>query len=140
MLAQRLRHVEMVQHIVGRIGFQVALRQSIEKRFHSLARSWRQRAQVNNLLVMYISVRVQALVNIATQLVRGGNVELPNIFSLPWRQRVRINGFDVRVSKQAEHLKPLGGSNFFGEYSHGGRIEDIAAKRRRHFEMIANQK
>ncbi len=75
-----------------------------------------------------VSIDVQALVDIAQQIICRADVELPDIFSFPGSERFGINGFDVGVGEQAKHLEAFGRFEFFAEGFHGIGIENIAAQ------------
>src|SRR5579863_3485240 len=118
----------MMQHFVRRISSQVALRQTLQERFYFLTCSRGQNVQAGNFLVIEIGARVKPLVHVAIELIRGGNVKLPNVLRFPCSQRVGTNRLDVGVGEEAKHLQPLWSFYFLGKGSDGRRIENIAAE------------
>ena len=44
-------------------------------------------------------------IDAAVEEIRRGDVELPEIFGLPWSQRVGRDGLDVRIRQQGQHFE-----------------------------------
>ena len=82
---------------------------------------------------------MHALVGGAVEIVRGGNVDLPDIFGLPWGERFGVHRLDVGVGEQAEHLQAFLRFHLFGEHPNGFGLENIAAQRRGHLHVAADQ-
>ncbi len=85
--------------------------------------------------------RVEPLfIDAAAEIVRGCDVELPQVLGLPWGERFRVHRLDVRQSKQGEHLQALRGSQLFGQFAYGLWIIDVASPQgRRQLEMVSYQ-
>ena len=58
-------------------------------------------------------------VEAAAQIVGRGDIELPERFGFPGRQRFGIDGADIGIGKQAEQLQAFGRADFFGESADG---------------------
>ena len=52
--------------------------------------------------------REALVVHAPAQMVERGRIELPEQFSFPWRQGLRVDRFNVGVGQQREHLQPFG--------------------------------
>ena len=87
-----------------------------------------------------VGVNVEPLVQAAVQMICRADVKLPNVFRLPGREGIGIDGLDVGVSQQAQHLQPLGCLHFFSKGAHGFEIEDIASQCGAHFQMAPDEK
>src|SRR5208282_1566869 len=82
---------------------------------------------------------MDALVEMAIQVVGSGDIKLPDIFSFPGSEGFRVDGLDIGIGEQAEHFEALGSAYFFGEGANGLRIENIAAESGAHIEMAGNE-
>ncbi len=86
-----------------------------------------------------VRVDVEALVGAAHHEIGGADVELPDIFGLPRRERFGIHGLDIGVGEQAEHLQLLGRAHLFGGLADRAGIEDVAAQEIADFQMALDQ-
>src|SRR5215813_58795 len=77
----------------------------------------------------------------SAEVIRSGHEELPEHFGFPGSQGFRIDGVNVRVSKESEALQAFQSANVFCESGDDGRIEDVAALHGSgHVQMVFNQK
>ena len=83
---------------------------------------------------------MKPLVDAAQQIIGGADIELPDVFRLPGRQRFRVHGFDVGIGEQAKHFQPLGRFHFFRELPDRFRIENIAPQSGAQFQVALDQK
>src|SRR4029077_15637947 len=117
---------------------QIPPRQTFQKRFELLPRRGGERAKMVQDLI--VRVAVYAFIHAAVEIIGRADVELPKIFGFPWRERFRIDGFDVRIGEQEEHLPELRRADAFGKLRHSARVEDIPPKPRPQILMVLNQK
>ena len=79
------------------------------------------------------------VVDAAVEIVDGGDVKPPEILRLPGSHGVRVDGADVGVSQQAEHLEAFRRADRQRQLFQRGRVEDVAAHRDRHLQVGSNQ-
>src|SRR6202166_662832 len=82
---------------------------------------------------------MHTLVRTAAQIIRAGNVKLPQIVRFPGSHRLGIHSLDVRISHQAKHLEALRRPDSLRERLYICRVENIATHCRRHLEMAPDQ-
>src|SRR5690349_25054088 len=58
------------------------------------------------------------IVNTASQVIRGADVELPQHFCLPGSESLRVHGFDIRVSKQRQQSQFLRSPDHIAKFLH----------------------
>ena len=122
--AELLRHFHMRHHLFGGMNQQISLRKSLHEIPELGANHGSQAAQASQFFCAHIAVN--AMVGTSVQVVCRANVELPNAFRLPGRERLRIHRFDIGVSQQAQHFQALLRAYFLGESGHRLRIKNIA--------------
>src|SRR5450432_3245722 len=88
---------------------------------------------------VFVRVDMQALIDIAYQVVRSADVKLPDVFRLPRSESFGVYGFDVGVGQQTKHFETLGRLEFFAEGSHRFGIENVPAKIEAQLKMAIDQ-
>src|ERR1700761_6237734 len=71
--------------------------------------------------------------------VGSGDVELPEVIGLPWREGMAVNRLDVGKGQEQGHLQAVLGADALGEIADIGQVEDVAAQGERGFEMVRDQ-
>src|SRR5208282_6811114 len=96
-------HFEVAENFPGGVREEIAARETFKKTFEWLSGGGGERAQVGHDFVVGIfRLRgMDALIEIAIQVVRGGDVKLPDIFGFPRSESFWVDGFDVRVGEEA---------------------------------------
>ncbi len=87
-----------------------------------------------------VRIAVNAFIHAAIEIIGRADVELPEIFRFPRRERLRIDGLNVRIGEQAKHLQKFRAADTFRKLRHGARIENVPPKPRPHILMVLNQK
>jgi len=130
---------EVVADVLGEAGLEVALREAFKELFE---RGVLGRGDHGADAVEEGGVDggvVADLIDGAVHEVGGGHVELPEIFGLPGSERLGIDGLDVGVGHEGEHLEQAGAADFVGEGADVFVIEDVAAHGIGHFKMLADE-
>ncbi len=82
---------------------------------------------------------VADFVDAAVHEVGGGHVELPEVFRFPGSEGVGVDGFDIRIGHEGEHLEQLRRADLFAQGVDVVLIEDVAAEGVGHFEVAADE-
>src|ERR1700722_4347937 len=127
----------MRQNFRGWMSEQITARQAFEKIIEPFSDLQSQSAEMRHYLV--VRVHMQTLIQAAVQVVRGGDVKLPDVLGFPWSESLRIYGLDVPIGEQAKHFQALRCFLFVGERANCFRIENIAAQCGAHFQMPPDQ-
>jgi len=81
----------MPQNFIDGMRAKISPRQTFEKRLELLPRRGGERAKVVQDFV--VRVAVDTFIHAAVEIIGRADVELPQIFRFPWRQRFRIDCF-----------------------------------------------
>jgi hypothetical protein len=73
-----------------------------------------------------VRVAVNALIHAAVEIIRRADIELPEVFGFPGRERLGVDGFDVRIGEQAKHFQKFRAADAFRKLRDCARIKNIA--------------
>src|SRR5580704_16197490 len=89
---------------------------------------------------LVLNVDVKSLIESSIQEIRRCDIKLPNDFGFPGRERFGIDGLDVRVSQETEHLQSFRRFHLSSKSSHSFRIKNVSPQCRAHFQVFSNEK
>ena len=119
-------HLDVSQHIVGRVRSQVALGQALEKPLQFFPSRGDQGAHVCKVIIFLVGV--EALVHAVIEGIEGRNIELPDVLRFPGSEGVGVHRLDVCVGEQSEHFEALGRFHLFRKSADRCRVENVAAQ------------
>ncbi len=123
-LLQPRRHRKVGSHLLRSPRPQIPLRQPVQKPLHlrPLLRQLRRHPVHKLVLLIHPDAFV---IHAAIQIIRRHQVQPPQVFRLPRRQRMRMNRIDVRIREQRQHAQRLVRLNLGRERPHRVGIKNI---------------
>ena len=131
--------LKVVADVLGQAGLEVALRETFEKLFERVVLARRHHGADAIKQGRIDSSVIANFVYAAIHEVRGRHIELPQIFGLPRGKRFWIDGLDVCIGHQRQHLQERRAANFFREGAYIFSVENIPAQCVRHLQMETNE-